>query len=208
MKTIKYSVILLFGLLLLTGACGCQEKVVTVAKIQDEEGQIIEYITMQEFERKDPVTEQPKERIRHCAVLIPKGYFPSAEIPGLYVHERSPMESSNIYYSVAQGESGVVSEELTADIYKKTIEDAYAQKGSNISLEILSFEKTDMDGVPAYKIRSSHKKESNTILQLTYMILAEDTHMITYSQSKDDEMMVDFETSEGQIRLIREEKDN
>ena len=176
-----------------------------MAEIQDEEGQIVEYITMQEFELKEPVEDDDKERVRHCAVLIPAGYHASEETPDLYVHERAPMESSNIYYSVARGENGIVSEELTQESYKATIEEAYAQKGSEVSLEIHSFEKTDMDGVPAYKIRSSHKIESNTILQLTYMILAEDTHIITYSQSKDDEMMVDFETSEGQIRLIKEE---
>ncbi len=185
--------------------CGCKEKVATVAEIRDEEGLVVECITMQEFEVKKPIINGDKERVRHCAVLIPKGYSESKEIPGLYVHERAPMESSNIYYSVAEGESGIVSEELTEEMYKETLEESYAQKGTEVSLEILSFEKTQMDGVPAYKIRSSHKIESNTVLQLTYMIMAEDTHIITYSQSKDDEMMVDFETAEGQIRLIREE---
>ena len=205
MRNRKSGLAVLFCISVMFCFCSCKEKVATVAEIRDEDGLVVECITMQEFSLKEPVINDDKERVRHCAVLIPKGYSESKEVPGLYVHERAPMESSNIYYSVAKGESGIVSDELTEGVYKEILEESYAQKGTDVSLEILSFEKTQMDGVPAYKIRSSHKIESNTILQLTYMIMGEDTHVITYSQSKDDEMMVDFETSEGKIRLIREE---
>lgn len=185
------------------GLCGCQEKVITVAEIQDEEGQVVEYIEMQEFELKEVAAESGREEIKHCAVLIPTGFHESEEIPGMYINDKAPMESSNVYYTVAEGDFGVVSDELTQEIYKETIEEAFAQKGKEISMEIRSFEKVEMDDVPAYKIRSSYKMDNNTILQLTYMILAEDTHTITYSQSKDDELMVDFEISEGQIKLIK-----
>ena len=46
----------------------------------------------------------------------------------------------------------------------------------------------------------------HTIQQLTYLVLAEDTYTITYSQSQDDELMADFEISDGEIKLVREEK--
>ena len=38
------------------------------------------------------------------------------------------------------------------------------------------------------------------------MILGEDTYTITYSQMSDDELMADFEISDGEIRLVREEE--
>ena len=39
----------------------------------------------------------------------------------------------------------------------------------------------------------------------TYLVLAQDTYTITYSQSEDDELMADFEISDGIIKLVKEE---
>ena len=61
-----------------------------------------------------------------------------------------------------------------------------------------------MEGIPAYKIRSEYETEGNSIQQLTYLVLADNTYTITYSQSRDDELMADFEISEGEIRLVKE----
>ena len=62
-----------------------------------------------------------------------------------------------------------------------------------------------MDGIPAYKIRTTYETDENSIQQLTYLVLAEDTYTITYSQSEDDELMADFEISDGTIKLVKEE---
>lgn len=75
-----------------------------------------------------------------------------------------------------------------------------------MELAISSFEELDMDGIPGYKIRSEYMAGEHTIQQLTYLVLAEDTYTITYSQSQDDELMADFEISDGEIKLVREEK--
>ena len=203
MKRMKYTFAALVGMLFCFSLAGCSEKVVTVAEIMDEEGEVTEYIKMQEFELKEVVEDSGKEQVEHCVVLIPGDYHESEEVKGLYLHERAPMESSNIYYSMVPGEAGHVKEELTAEQYALFLEEALKQEGKDVSVEITSFEKVQMDQIPALKIRSSYKVESNTILQLTYIVLAEDTHIVTYSQSKDDEMMADFEAAEGQIRLVR-----
>lgn len=203
MKKIKFFLCVLLGSLFCLSVTGCSEKVVTVSEIMDEEGEVAEYITMQEFEIKEIVEDSGKQQVEHCVVLIPGDYHESEDVKGLYLHERAPMESSNIYYSVVKGQDGHVSEALTPEQYAAMLQEALLQAGKEVTVEVSSFEKVQMDQIPALKIRSSYKVESNTILQLTYLVLAEDTHIITYSQSKDDEMMADFETAEGQIKLVR-----
>ena len=53
---------------------------------------------------------------------------------------------------------------------------------------------------------STCKIDDDMMQQLAYMILGEDTYTITYSQMNDDELMADFEISDGEIRLVREEE--
>lgn len=187
---------------------GCAKEAVTVAGIQSEDGGEAEYIEMQEFELKEQEQESTGEKVQYCAVLIPAGYIESPEVQGMYVHERNPLDSSNIYYTVSEGsKEGMVSKTLTEEIYRETMNEAYKKAGMEIALEIDSFEKIDMEGIPGYKIRSSYAVEDGEeIEQLAYLILAENTYTITYSQMSDDDLMADFEISDGEIRLVREEK--
>lgn len=187
------------------GLCGCKEEVITVADIQSEDGEDTQYIEMKEFKLKETEEDDGREEIRHCVVRIPEGYYQSEEIPGMYLHEKAPLDSSNIYYSCAPGaEQGKVSDTLTGEEYKKSIEEAFQKRGQDVTLQISSFEELDMEGIPAYKIRSEYETEGNSIQQLTYLVLADNTYTITYSQSRDDELMADFEISEGEIRLVKE----
>lgn len=186
--------------------CGCQEKVVTVADVQGDEEQEAAYIEMKEFVLKDKVEDSDRENVNYCAVMIPAGYYESEEIPGMYLHERTPLDSSNIYYTVSEGSgNGLVSESLTKEAYRKIMEEAFQKSGQEVDLEIESFEEIDMDGIPAYKIRSTYEAADHQIEQLAYLILAEDTYTITYSQAADDELMADFEISDGEIKLVKEE---
>lgn len=187
------------------GLCGCEDKVITAASILDEDGQTVEYIEMQEFELKEKQADIDREDVQYCAVMIPAGYYESEEIPGMYLHERAPLDSSNIYYTASEGSGkGWVSESLTEKEYKDIIEEAFKEKGQEGSLVIDSFEEVDMDGVPAYKIRSTYETAENEIQQLTYLVLAEKTYTITYSQAEDDELIADFEISDGKIKLVKE----
>lgn len=184
---------------------GCGDKVITVSSVLEEDGQAVEYIEMQEFELKEKKQDSDREDVQFCAVMIPAGYYESEEIPGMYFHERAPLDSSNIYWSVSEGSAeGRVSESLTEKEYKDIIEEAFKENGQEGSLQVDSFEEVDMDGVPAYKIRSTYTIEENEIQQLTYLVLAENTYTITYSQSEDDELMADFEISDGKIKLVKE----
>lgn len=191
--------------MLLTG-CGDKE-VITVAGIQSEEGQEPKYIEMQEFELKETAPEMTGDKSGYCVVLIPEGFQESEEIPGMYVHERNPLDSSNVYYTVSEGSGeGNVSSELTEADYRESIEEAYKASGQDVQLNIESFEKIDMEGIPGYKVRSNYQLDEETIEQVAYMILADNTYTITYSQMADDELLADFEIYDGQIRLVREEE--
>lgn len=199
----------LAGLILaaLVSCCGCSEEVITVADISGDETSSQRYIEMKEFELKERDDGSGREKVKCCVVKIPSGYHESEEIPGMYLHERAPLDSSNIYYSVSPGsEKGMVSDSLTQEEYAQTIESAFQDRGQKVELAISSFEELDMDGIPGYKIRSEYMAGEHTIQQLTYLVLAEDTYTITYSQSQDDELMADFEISDGEIKLVREEK--
>lgn len=197
---------IMLGLLLAFLLTGCEQKVITVTGIQSGDGQETEYIEMKEFELKTSQV-QEEDSVQYCALLIPAGYLPSEEIEGMYVHERSPLDSSNIYYTVSPGDgAGKVSDKLTAEIYEETIENAFAEEGWDVDLQVESFEQIDMEGVPAYKIRSTYQTEEGQIEQLTYLITADDTYTITYSQMADDQLMADFDISDGEIRLIRDEE--
>lgn len=184
---------------------GCGQKVITVADIQNEDGQEPEYIEMEQFELKEKNTASGREEVRCCTVLIPAGYRQSEEIDGMYIHERSPLDSSNIYYSVSEGDGdGKISKKLTGKSYEALVEQTYREEGMDVDLEVEDFEEIDMEGVPGFKIKSSYEVEDNRVEQLTYLIVAEDTYTITYSQLADDELMVDFEVTDGQIRLVRD----
>ncbi|MBO5055443.1 MAG: hypothetical protein J6C64_03680 [Lachnospiraceae bacterium] len=194
--------LMIMGLL---GTCACQKEVVTVADIQSDE-EAGKYIEMKEFELKETEEESGREEVQYCVVLIPEGYHESEQIPGMYLHERTPLDSSNIYYTVSEGKNGgQVSDSLTEKAYKETIEKAFQEKGQDVELEIDSFEELSMDGIPAYKIRSCYETDGNRIQQLTYLVLAENTYTITYSQSEDDELLADFEISDGEIKLVKED---
>lgn len=198
----EFVILAMVGLLL----TGCEQKVITVADIQNEDGQEPQYIEMQEFELKEKSTASGREEVRCCTVLIPAGYHQSDEIEGMYIHERSPLDSSNIYYSVSEGDGdGRISDKLTKKSYETLVEETYQNEGIDLDFKVEDFEEIDMEGVPGYKIKSSYELEDNRIEQLTYLIVAEDTYTITYSQLADDELMVDFEVTDGQIRLVRDE---
>ena len=73
---------------------GCGQKMITVAGIQsEEEGEQTQYIEMKEFELKEPEAQANGEEADYCVVMIPLGYHESEEIPGMYVHERNPLDS-------------------------------------------------------------------------------------------------------------------
>lgn len=185
---------------------GCEDKVTTVADdISSKTDE--EYVTMEEFELKGPAPEE-RENIGYCAILIPSDYHKSESEEGMYVSDVYPLESSNIYYSVTDASSvGAIDTNLTKEKYEETLEDAYSSVGKHIDLVVDDFSREEFEGIPSYKIRSHYTPDGGKdIQQLCYIIMGSKTHVITYTQVSDDELMVDFLSDEGQIKLIRDVK--
>ncbi len=202
MKNKRIYLMLLVTVLLLMG---CEKKVVTVAGAESEEQaeEVVNYIEIEKFQLKEPEEEYEGEEVLFCAVLIPEGYHEAEDVPGMYIHERYPFEASNIYYSASDGlTEGIISKELTKELYEKLLEEAFLAEGETVDIEIESFKQVEMEGVPVYEVRSSYAKDAKRVLQLTYLVLAERTHVITYTQMSDDEMMTDFAAAEGQVKLV------
>lgn len=183
---------------------GCQKKVITVADdILSEDGSGA-YLEIASFEVKD-TNQNNREEIGSCAILIPEGYVKSSDVPGMYISENAPLDSSNIYYTVTDAQTvGAVNDNLTESDYEKSIEGAFFEEGKRVDISVDSFVKADLEGVPCFKVRTHYSLGETDVQQLVYIILANNTHVITYSQAGDDELLADFMTDEGQIRLIKE----
>ncbi len=182
---------------------GCSEKHTTVADNIKDATSAEDYIEIGHFQVKSSEKNE-NEEIDYCAIMIPEGYHKIEGNNGMYVSDIYPLDASNVYYTIQElSEGGTVSDDLTRDDYKQTVENAYSEMGKNISLIIDDFQKEDMQGIPVYRIRSHYSYENNEVQQLGYIIKAKQTHVITYTQLNDDDLFADFETFEGNIRLVR-----
>lgn len=139
-----------------------------------------------------------------CTLVLPAGYVKSSSIDGMYQAERYPLDSSNVYYTVSEGmDTDSVDKLLRTDAYKNKTEQSFRETyGSGASVSSYQSAKVSIDGCPAYKIELSCTAEDMKLEQLTYIILADKTYTITYSQSADDERMEDFKKSAETIRMV------
>lgn len=144
-----------------------------------------------------------------CTFLLPEGYIASDKIEGMYVSERRPVDSSNIYYSVSEtADAEALGDALDSGSYKTEVEKRFKEAyGAEAVIGAYQMQKLTVDGCPAYKIELSCTLENMTMEQLIYIIPADRTYTITYSQSKDDERMEEFAQSAQTIRMVfRENK--
>ncbi len=142
-----------------------------------------------------------------CTLLLPEGYVASDSIDGMYVSERRPVDSSNIYYSVSEAaDAEALSNALDSGAYETEAEKSFKEAyGAEAALGSYQVQKLTVDGCPAYKIELTCTLEDMTMEQLIYIIAADRTYTITYSQSTDDERMEEFEQSARTIRLVFDE---
>lgn len=140
-----------------------------------------------------------------CAILIPEGFHRDEEVSGMYVSDLYPLDSSNIYYSVVEDrEVGAVDENLTVKDFEEALEASYKAQGQETDIIVDEFSKEFIEDVPCFKVRSHFNVGERDIQQLSYIVMATKTHIITYTQVSDDELMSDFLVEEGQIKLVRE----
>jgi hypothetical protein len=142
-----------------------------------------------------------------CTFLLPEGYVASDSIEGMYISERRPVDSSNIYYSVSEAaDAEALGDSLDSGSYKAEMEKSFKEAyGAEAVIGTYRMQKLTVDGCPAYKIELSCTLENMTMEQLIYIIAADRIYTITYSQSPDDERMEEFAQSAQTIRMVFQE---
>lgn len=193
--------LLMIGAMLSLVSCGAKEYTTVADDITKDS---TEYTEMERIALKG---ERGSDRtdIGYCAVLIPNDYVASDEVEGMYVSALYPLDASNIYYTIQDASTvGYVNGELTENTFKDAIEGGYRDLNDPVELTIDEFVRDNMEGIPCYKIRYHYTVSGQELQQLCYIIMAKETHVITYTQMDDDDLFADFVHEDAAIRLVRE----
>ena len=135
-----------------------------------------------------------------CTFELPEGFEESQDVDGLYVTARYPLDTSMIYYEVLEGDISLqlMTEEMFKEEAEKNLSQVYDE---DIEVNIDSYESVKVDGYPAFHIVCHYEAEGIRITQLEYLINADKTYVITYSQTSDYDWMEAYEASAATIHV-------
>ena len=136
--------------------------------------------------------------------MLPDGYLPSDSVKGMFVSQRNPLDSSNIYYTVSENlDKDVLNEMLASEEYRVQMEEKLKEEyGAEAAVDDFEYTELEIDGCPAHKVEVSCQAGEARMEQLVYIIVADKTYTITYSQSADDEKMDEFKESAETIHVV------
>lgn len=135
-----------------------------------------------------------------CTFDLPEGFVESEEVSGMYVKERYPLDASTIYYTVMEQDMAL--QLLTKEAFLEQTQESLRQAyGDEVEVTIESFESIRVSGYPAFRIKCNYQVERIRITQLAYIINADKTYAITYSQTSDYDYMEEYEASAATIRV-------
>lgn len=135
-----------------------------------------------------------------CTFDLPEGFAESEEVSGMYVKERYPLDASTIYYTVMEQDMAL--QLLTKEAFLEQTQESLRQAyGDEVEVTIESFESIKVSGYPAFRIKCNYQVERIRITQLAYIINADKTYAITYSQTSDYDYMEEYEASAATIRV-------
>ena len=135
-----------------------------------------------------------------CTFDLPEGFEESEDVPGLYVTKRYPIDASTIYY--AEFEQDKAMQLMTEETFKVQAEESLRQSyDKEIEVSVDDFERIRIDGYPAFRILCHYQIDDIVITQLEYAINADQSYVITYSQTNDYDYMEEYEASAETIRV-------
>lgn len=135
-----------------------------------------------------------------CTFALPEDFIEVEDIPGMYVTKRYPIDASNIYY--AEMDEDISMQLMTEETYVEQIEENFRNHyDMEIDVNLQSFEKIRISGHPAFRILCSYTVDEVEITQLEYVINADKSYVITYSQTDEYYRMDEFEASAATIEL-------
>lgn len=143
---------------------------------------------------------ESEKSTKGCTFDIPEGFEESQETDNLYVTTRYPLDTSMIYYEVMDGDISL--QLMTQDMFLEQVEESFRQMyGNEIEVSIDSYESVKISGYPAFRILCHYEADGIKITQLEYLINADKTYAITYSQTSDYDWMEAFEESAATISV-------
>lgn len=182
-----------------TGNSGQGQEEETDEEIDEETR---EELTAQMLEENDMDTSvvDGAKATKGCSFAVPEDFTELEDVPGMYVTERYPIDASTIYYVEMDKDISLqlMTEESFIEQTENNFKGAY---GMDVEVELESFERTTIDGYPAFRIVCSYVLDGVRMKQLEYVINADTSYVITYSQTDDYDRVEEFEVSASTIQL-------
>lgn len=143
---------------------------------------------------------ESKRSTRACTFDLPEGFEESEDVDNLYVTARYPLDTSMIYYEIMEGDISL--QMMTEEFFKEQAKEGLHQTyGEDIELNIDSYKSMKIDGYPAFRILCHYEVDGIKITQLEYIINADKTYVVTYSQTSDYDRMEEYEASAATIHV-------
>lgn len=135
-----------------------------------------------------------------CVFDLPEGFEEAEDMEGMYVNKHYPVDASTIYY--AEKEEDISMQLMSEKFFVKNMQEELKQAyGYDVRLNLKSFESIEISGYPAFRILYNYECEGVDITQLEYIINADKSYVITYSQTGDYDRMEEFEQSAATISV-------
>lgn len=135
-----------------------------------------------------------------CSFSLPEDFAEAEDQPGMYVTGRYPIDASTICY--AELEQDISLQLMTEETFRQHMEEQFAAAQEEAEgLSIDSFDKIELDGYPGFRILCRYTIGSVEITQLEYIINADKSYVIIYSQTGEYDRMEEYEASAATIRL-------
>lgn len=143
---------------------------------------------------------EPKRATKGCTFDLPEEFEESEEMAGMYVTGRYPIDASTICYTVMEQDTSLqlMTQETFREQTQKSLRQTYEEE---IEVNVDSFESIKIDGYPAFRILCHYQVEDIQITQLAYVINADKSYMIIYSQTNDYDRMEEYEASAATIHV-------
>lgn len=137
---------------------------------------------------------------RGCTFTLPEGFSEVEDMPGMYVTKRYPIDASTIYYVEMDKDISLqlMTEETFLAQIQRNFNDIY---GEDIEVDLKSYEKIEIDGYPAFRILCTYVVGGIEITQLEYVVNADKSYVVTYSQTSEYDRTEEFEASAATIHL-------
>lgn len=182
-----------------TGSDNPEEASARTFEMDDETRLQLTEELLKENELDTSVTESTRST-NGCTFDLPEGFEESKDVDNLYVTARYPLDASMIYYEVMDGDTSL--QLMTEELFREDVQDnlrlAYDE---DINVNIDSFESVKVSGYPAFRILCHYETGGVKITQLQYLINADKTYVVTYSQTSDYDWTEAFEESAATIRV-------